>query len=102
MISKQTDMKETNKKGKKNAITGLCYVERLPGKRSVDHTRPLLSGVNIAGLHVVTAGVTPHAESRSSLKETHPIGRGGGEAFGEGEGGVEELCLWKREGGRWG
>lgn len=49
-----------------------------PGRRSVDHTRPLPSSVNIAGLHVVAAGVTPHAESRSSLKETHPIGGGGG------------------------
>lgn len=68
-----------------------------PGKRSVDHTRPLPSSASVAGLHVVTAGVTPHAESRSSLKETHPIGGGGGrgveKAFGEGEGGAEELCL---------
>lgn len=61
-----------------------------PGKRSVDHTCPLPSSVNIAGLHVVTAGVTPHAESRSSLKETHPIGGGRGEGGGEG--------FWRRRG----
>lgn len=35
----------------------------LPGKRSVGHTGPLLSGVSAAGLRVVTAGVTPRAES---------------------------------------
>lgn len=76
-------------------------MERLPGKRSVDHTRPLPSGVNIAGLHVVTAGVTPHAESRSSLKETHPIGGGGGGFWRRrGRGGG---ALFVEEGaGRWG
>lgn len=61
-----------------------------PGRRSVDHTRPLPSSVNIVGLHVVAAGVTPHAESRSGLKETHPIGGGGGEGGGEG--------FWRRRG----
>lgn len=44
----------------------------LPGKRSVDHTGPLPSSVNVAGLRAMTA-----EESRSSLKETHPLGREG-------------------------
>lgn len=47
----------------------------LPGKRSVDHAGPLPSSVTIAGRRVMTADVT--AESRSSLKETHPLGREG-------------------------
>lgn len=47
----------------------------LPGKRSVDHTGLLPSHVNIAGLHGMTADVTP--EFRSGLKETHPLGREG-------------------------
>lgn len=49
----------------------------LPGRRSVDHTGSLPSGVNIGGLRVRTAGVTPCAESRSSLKETRLLGREG-------------------------
>lgn len=92
VFSKQTDTKEPYKKGetsaKKERVGG---VDGRPGKRSVDHTRPLPSSVNIAGLHVVTAGVTPRAESRSGLKETHPIGGGGG-----GEGGGEGF--WRRRG----
>lgn len=46
-------------------------------KRSVGHTRPLPSSASSAGLRVMTAGVTPRAESRSSWKETHSFGREG-------------------------
>lgn len=35
----------------------------LPGKRSVGHTGPLPSSINIAGLRVMKADVTPRTES---------------------------------------